>query len=98
MPTIHLSVPEALYRNLKAMAAEYGVQITDVVKFLVKEGLERRLRQRRIAESERLELLEVEVMYLKDMLEELFRRVDDLKEALEEVKTPVIEPEIVESR
>ena len=41
MPTVHLSLPESTYRELKQRAAELGVQVTDVIKFYIKLGLEK---------------------------------------------------------
>ncbi len=40
MPTIHLSLPEAVYRELKRYSEALGVQITDLVKFMINNGLE----------------------------------------------------------
>ena len=40
MPTVHLSLPESLYRTLREKAMELGVQITDLIKFYIKKGLE----------------------------------------------------------
>ncbi len=40
VPTIHLSLPEWLYDELKQKAEELGVQVTDLVKFYIKKGLE----------------------------------------------------------
>ena len=42
IPTVHLSLPEAVYRELRREAEELGIQITDLIKILIKEGLERR--------------------------------------------------------
>ncbi len=97
MPTIHLSIPSRVYDELKREAESYGMQITDVVKFFIREGLERRKEKlRRIkGESEKVEILEMEIMYLKDIVEEMFRMIEDLKESIEEIRSPVIEPEIV---
>ncbi len=39
MPTIHLSVPESMYRELKREAEKMGVQVTDIVKMFIKQGL-----------------------------------------------------------
>ncbi len=40
MPTIHLSLPEGLYRELRRYADFMGVQMTDLVKFMINKGLE----------------------------------------------------------
>ncbi len=51
MPTIHLSVPESMYRELKREAEKMGVQVTDIVKMFIKQGLNaiRREEERRKA-------------------------------------------------
>ncbi len=41
MPTIHLSVPESMYRELRKEAEKMGVQVTDVVKMFIKQGLDK---------------------------------------------------------
>ncbi len=40
MPTVHLSIPDKTYRELKYYAEKFGVQITDIIKFFIKQGLE----------------------------------------------------------
>ena len=40
MPTVHLSLPERTYRELKAKAAEMGIQVTDLIKLYIRHGLE----------------------------------------------------------
>ncbi len=40
MPTIHLSLPEAVYREVKRYSEHLGVQMTDLVKFMINKGLE----------------------------------------------------------
>lgn len=40
MPTIHLSLPEGIYRELKRYSEILGVQITDLVKFMINKGLD----------------------------------------------------------
>ncbi|OYT51061.1 MAG: hypothetical protein B6U76_11630 [Desulfurococcales archaeon ex4484_217_2] len=98
MPTIHLSVPEAMYRELREVANEFGLQITDMVKIFIKEGLERRLEKKKklSLSEERIEVLEGEIFRLKDTVDELFRKIEELSDKIEEMKTP-IEPEFVET-
>ncbi len=40
MPTVHLSLPEKVYRELKRYADYMGVQITDLIKFMINNGLD----------------------------------------------------------
>jgi metal-responsive CopG/Arc/MetJ family transcriptional regulator len=46
VPTIHLSLPESLYNELKEYAAEMGVNITDLVRMMIREGLEKYRREK----------------------------------------------------
>jgi hypothetical protein len=39
LPTVHLSLPDRLYRQLKEKAAELGIQVTDLIKVYISRGL-----------------------------------------------------------
>ncbi|MCE4625048.1 MAG: hypothetical protein F7C35_04210 [Desulfurococcales archaeon] len=39
MPTVHISLPEKKYRLLKQKAAELGIQVTDLIKLYINDGL-----------------------------------------------------------
>jgi len=39
VPTVHLSLPSKVYSELKEKAAEYGIQVTDLIKIYIKRGL-----------------------------------------------------------
>ncbi len=39
MPTIHLSVPEKIYRELKEAADKYDIQVTDLVKIFIRSNI-----------------------------------------------------------
>lgn len=41
MPTVHLSLPEDTYAQLRRKANELGIQVTDLIKFYIRLGLER---------------------------------------------------------
>ncbi len=41
MPTVHLALPDSLYSELKARAAELGIQVTDLIKLYIKMGLDK---------------------------------------------------------
>ena len=99
MPTVHLSLPEKIYVALKREAEEYGMQVTDIIKMFIREGLEKRRKERNaISVDDRIEVLEIQVGQLRDMFEELYKRIEDLKDVVEEVKTGYnIEPEIIKS-
>jgi len=98
MPTIHISLPSSLYEELKREAEEYGMQITDLVKMFIKQGIEKNM-SRRIKSAqvdERVEVLEGELHVIKELIDELFKRLDEIEDALEEIRSPTVEPEIVE--
>lgn len=40
MPTVHLSLPENTYRELKKYANHLGVQVTDLIKMFISKGIE----------------------------------------------------------
>ena len=97
MPTVHISLPSQIYEELKREAAEFGLQITDIVKMYIRQGVEKRLKQRSKTTllDERVEILEGELNTLKELIDELFKRLDELEDVIEELKSPV-EPELVE--
>ncbi len=39
LPTVHLSLPDSVYRELKKKAGEIGIQVTDLIKLFIQEGL-----------------------------------------------------------
>lgn len=39
MPTVHISIPDKLYQELKEVADIYDIQITDLIKILIKSYL-----------------------------------------------------------
>ncbi|MEM0372949.1 MAG: hypothetical protein QXV69_04665 [Sulfolobaceae archaeon] len=53
MPTIHLSLPEKMYEELRRKAEEWGMQITDLVKMFIKKGLEGELEDK-LGENEKI--------------------------------------------
>ncbi|MEB3778757.1 MAG: hypothetical protein GSR85_00780 [Desulfurococcales archaeon] len=70
MPTVHLSLPDQVYSQLKEKAGELGIQITDLIKFYIRLGLEKGFaRQERQVSEESLVVLSKKV----DRLEKEFR-------------------------
>jgi hypothetical protein len=93
LPTIHLSLPEWIYDELKRKAEEMGVQITDLVKFFIRRGIEGDFKENVEGEklSERVEKLEEEVAFLSakvaqmdSILFELMKKVKLLEISEEE--------------
>jgi len=83
VPTVHLSLPEQVYQELKEAAAEMGVQVTDLIKFFIREGLEKirkeRLERKRKVQQEATELL----LQLMMQLEELKNTVEERLASIE---------------
>jgi len=72
LPTVHLSLPESTYRELKQRASELGVQVTDVIKFYIKLGLEKGFTSR--GDSGETEKMLHALSNKVDRLEREFRR------------------------
>ncbi|MCE4605722.1 MAG: hypothetical protein F7B59_00095 [Desulfurococcales archaeon] len=109
MPTVHLSIPDKVYAELKEKAAEMGIQVTDVIKLYIKQGLAYGLNQgggelEALKEAtRRMDVLETEVKHKLNMLEgryyELMEQITylfkriNLLQELVESRTPVIPQE-----
>ncbi|MCE4628395.1 MAG: hypothetical protein F7C34_04525 [Desulfurococcales archaeon] len=92
MPTVHLSLPEKVYRELKQKAAELGIQVTDLIKIYINNGLQtgitgayRPVSDRKIDElAEKIEKLEKEVNATKIYTRGRMREIEDLFTFLQE--------------
>lgn len=72
MPTIHLSVPESLYRELKEVAEKYDIQVTDLVKIFIRSNIK----------LAKMGVLSPSSTDSTEKLEELERRLDQVERAL----------------
>ena len=89
MPTVHLSLPEALYERLRETAEEMGIQVTDLIKLYIKQGLESSGNSRQKDSTEkRIEAIEENVLYLMAMYSQLNVM---LSEVLKKLKEPDVE-------
>ncbi|BAK54323.1 MULTISPECIES: hypothetical protein [Sulfolobaceae] len=95
MPTIHLSLPESLYEELKRKAEELGVQITDLVKFYIRQGLEERDKEDREEKDDKYEKLEESVAYLEAKVAQLDALVEELVQRLLEKESEEEEVEVI---
>ena len=95
MPTIHLSLPESLYEELKRRAEDLGVQVTDLVKFYIREGLERKESEEERDKDGRYEKLEETVAYLEAKVAQLDMLVEELIQRLLEKESEDEEVEII---
>lgn len=73
MPTIHLSVPERMYRELKREAEKLGIQITDLVKMFIKQSLDQ-IRRNELREEEQ---------YNTTKLDQILKLIEQLRNDME---------------
>jgi len=85
LPTVHISLPSKTYEELKKKAGELGIQVTDIIKIYIKNGLEKGFTGRS-CENE-LETIETKIKILEENLRQLRKMVlkaeGRYKEALE---------------
>ncbi len=92
MPTVHLSLPEQVYRRLKERAAELGIQVTDLIKIYITQGLNGGITGPRGGASdrvlaERVERLEKELRIKTMMLEGRYKELEEyIRYVLERVE------------
>ncbi len=93
MPTVHLSMPDKLYRELKEAAESYGIQVTDLIKIIVRANLalakNGKIAGGAVGEEvsnvkERLEKLENEFIEEKQRIECMIRSLVKMLKSLEE--------------
>ncbi|MCE4604506.1 MAG: hypothetical protein F7B20_06035 [Aeropyrum sp.] len=85
MPTVHLSLPEAVYSDLKKRASELGIQVTDLIKLYIRMGLEKGFissqseesTQALMALSKKLDKLEKDVRVKTTILEGKYRHLEE---------------------
>jgi hypothetical protein len=85
LPTVHLSLPDQVYRSLKERAAELGIQVTDLIKIYINQGLNGALARRGRGEdrvdrvlAERIERLERELRVKTMLLEGRYKEVQEM--------------------
>lgn len=100
MPTVHLSLPEAVYRELKRRAEGLGIQVTDLIKMYISNGI--RGATFTVSSNdgfervnERLIYIEGKLVQISELINYLVRKVRDLEERVEILEGPEIVPDIV---
>ncbi len=86
MPTVHLSLPEKVYRQLKERAAEMGIQVTDLIKIYITRGLTGGVASPAVGVSdeafnklaEKVERLEKKLASQRILLEGRYKEVEEL--------------------
>ncbi len=90
MPTIHLSLPEWMYDELKRKAEELGIQMTDLVKMYIKDGVEGNTKEDKDEEKgkyeESIAFLEAKVAQLDTLVYELLKKMQGMEEDKEDVE------------
>ena len=84
MPTVHLSLPESIYRELKEKAGELGIQVTDLIKLFIRLGLEHGLSRTGVVDAEavnalsrKLDRLERDFRVKTTILEGKYRQLEE---------------------
>ncbi|MEB2792438.1 MAG: hypothetical protein G5Z42_02580 [Caldisphaeraceae archaeon] len=83
MPTVHLSLSDAMYRELKSKSDEIGIQVTDLIKLYIKTGLQGGFINRNEDSiiitniSNRLDKVEKDVRVKMTLIEGKYRQVEE---------------------
>lgn len=80
MPTVHLSIPESLYERMRRKSEELGIQVTDLIKIYIKQGLE----ERDEAKEKSNDVLEENVLMLEVRMRQLEAIVNEIVERMRE--------------
>jgi hypothetical protein len=91
LPTIHLSIPEAIYEKLRSKSEEMGIQVTDLVKVFIRKGLEEGREEKESVQKyeESIAFLEAKVAQLEYLVAEMGKRLR------EEEQEGELEPEVI---
>ncbi len=76
MPTIHLSVPDRIYQELKEAAEVYGIQVTDLIKVFIRNNV--RLAKQGILSTSAFD---------EEKIQEIEEKIDKLIHSLETNKS-----------
>ncbi|MFP3265088.1 MAG: hypothetical protein RXO54_04570 [Acidilobus sp.] len=85
MPTVHLSLSDAMYKQLKEKSDEIGIQITDLIKLYIKMGLQGGLASKQEGSadvlmanlSNRLDKVERDLKLKVTMMEGRYRQLEE---------------------
>ena len=79
MPTIHLSLPEQVYNELREYADEMGMQVTSLVKMLIRDGLEKLRKEREERRRRQSEEATKVLLQVLNEIEQLRREFQEYK-------------------
>ncbi|MGC8567156.1 MAG: hypothetical protein ACP5I6_05955 [Caldisphaera sp.] len=88
MPTVHLSISDQMYGELKSKSDEIGIQITDLIKLYIKTGLQGGFSNKNedniiIANmSNRLDKVEKDIRVKMTLLEGKYRQIEETMDYL----------------
>ncbi|MCX8209117.1 MAG: hypothetical protein N3G79_05715 [Sulfolobales archaeon] len=97
IPTVHVSLPESVYEELRRVASSMGIQITDLIKMYIRLGLQESLiSEGRFSNSEDLKEIANKLVYIEgkltlldETLRETVRRLQEVEERVRELESPV---------
>lgn len=96
IPTVHISLPESTYEELRRVAISMGIQITDLIKMYIKLGLQDSLISGAKSSGSdlkevvnRLIYIEGKLMLLDETLRETIRRLQEVEERVKELESPI---------
>ncbi len=90
-------MPERIYGELKDLASGMGIQITDLIKMFIKQGLHGDLRASGGLINERIRNYDEDITYLKgkifvleSLLNDLLSKSEEFEKRLNELESPEI--------
>lgn len=97
IPTVHISLPEGVYEELKRVATSMGIQITDLIKMYIRLGLQDSLISgQRLTYSDdyrdivnKLVYVEGKLALLDETLREAVRKLQEVEERVKELESPI---------
>lgn len=96
IPTVHISLPESTYEELRRVATSMGIQVTDLIKMYIKLGLQDSLLSDVRGSSldikeviNRLIYIEGKIVLLDETLRETIRRLQEIEDRVKELESPI---------
>ncbi|MEM1622799.1 MAG: hypothetical protein QW780_02190 [Sulfolobales archaeon] len=97
IPTVHISLPEGVYEELKKVATSMGIQITDLIKMYIRLGLQDSLMSGHRTEYSdsfreifsKLVYIEGKLALLDETLRETLRKLQEVEERVKELESPI---------
>ena len=90
MPTIHLSVPDHVYEKLKKAASVYNIQVTDLIKILIRSNLDDALEGRLGPGESAARLGELEAR-LEEMRREYDQALENIRQAVKTLSSMIVD-------